>query len=143
MKIHITENLDKVIDGFSLIPVVYGAVDLGNIPANGASTIIATDAVDSIKYSNIADFINGIVSKMRLNCELYIGGIDAYALSKNLVSGNIDIEEFNKRIHGKQGIYSCKFIINLLLQHANVSILSAVFKGDKYEITATRTINQN
>lgn len=141
MKIHISENLDKAIDGFNLIPIVYGSVDLGSIPMNGATTIVAIDAVDSIKSDNIQDFINNVVSKMRLNSTLHIGGIDAYSLSKSLLSGTLDINDYNNQIHGKQGLYSCKYISDLLLQNSSVQILSTIFKGDKYEITATRNIN--
>lgn len=140
MKIHITENLDKSISGYSLIPIIYGSVDLQSVPQNGASSIIAIDAVDSIKYENIIEFINAIILKMRLNSTLYIGGIDAYYLSKNLISGQISLEEYNSYIYGKQGIYDSKFIIDLLQKH-NVKILSIIFKDNRYEITATRSVN--
>lgn len=142
MKIYISENIDKAIEGFNIIPIVYGAVDLGSIPTNAASTIVAIDAVDSIKSENINDFIGGIVSKMRINSTLYIGGIDAYALSRNLLSSQINISEYNNVISGKNGLYSCKHICDLL-QAYKLNIVSAIFKGINYEITATRSIDAN
>lgn len=143
MKVYISENIDKAIEGFSIIPIVYGAVDLGSIPTNGASTIIAIDALDSIKLDNIADFVDGLVNKMRLKSNLYLGGTDAYALSKDLASGRISIDDFNHITSNKNGIYSCKYICDLLVKHEDIIILSAVFKGNNYEIAATRNINKN
>ena len=91
MKVYISENIDRVIEGFTTIPIVYGAVDLVSIPDNGASTIVCIDALDSIKSDSIVDFINGVVNKMRINCVAHFGGLDAYAVSKDLVSGKINI----------------------------------------------------
>lgn len=142
MKIYISENLDKVIEGFTTIPIVYGAVDLGSIPANGASVIVAIDALDSIKQENITDFLYGIISKMRINGVLHVGGLDAYAISKDLISGKINIEDYNKSISGKLGIYSAKSITDIL-QSQNLTINSSVFRGSNYEISATRIVNKN
>lgn len=142
MNVYISENLDRVIEGFTTIPIVYGSVDLGSIPNNGASTIVAIDALDSIKHENIADFIHGIASKMRINGVVHIGGLDAYAVSKDLTSGKIDIEEYNKTISGKLGVYSAKYI-SKLLQAQNLTVNSSAFRGNNYEISATRIINKN
>lgn len=140
MKIYISEHIDKVIEGFTVIPIVYGAVDLGVVPSNGATTIVAIDALDSIKQENILDFIHSLISKMRINCMLHLGGLDAYIISKDLVSGKVNIEEFNKSLSGKSGIYSSKYICDILLS-SGIKIISVVFRGNHYEISATRTID--
>lgn len=142
MKIHISEQLDKTIQGFSMIPIIYGEVDLSNIPNNAASTIVAIDAVDSINAENISTFIQSVVQKMRLNCELYIGGTDAYAISRGLVSGSLNLLEYNSLISGKRGIYSSKYILDLL-QSMNIRIQSVVFKEYNYEISAVRQHDKN
>ena len=140
MKLYISEHIDKAISGFKIVPIVYGEIDLSGIPANAASTIIAIDAIDSIKHENIENFIGGVVGKMRIESNLYIGGTDVYAISRNLVSGNTNLEEYNKTIIGKQGIHSAKKIVDLL-QSNGVTVLSVVFKGNNYEISATRKPN--
>lgn len=142
MKVYISEHLDKIIEGFNTIPIVYGSVDLGSIPNNGASVIVAIDALDSIKQENIADFIRGMASKMRINAVIHLGGLDAYALSKDLIGGKIDIEDYNKSITGKLGVYSSRYICDLI-QSQNLTINSVTFRGNNYEISATRIINQN
>lgn len=142
MKIHISENLDKTIQGFNTVPIIYGEVDLSNIPNNGASIIVAIDALDSIKTNSIHDFIQNIVSKMRLDCQLYLGGLDAYAISRALLSGSLDISDYGNLINGKRGIYSAKYIIDIL-QGLNIKVQSSVFKEYNYEISAIRAYDKN
>jgi hypothetical protein len=140
MKLYISEHIDRAISGFKIIPIVYGEIDLGGIPANSASTIVAIDAIDSIKYENIEQFIQGVVGKMRLESNLYIGGLDVYAVNRALISGSLNLEEYNKLLVGRQGIQCANKIVDLL-QKNGVKILSVVFKGNNYEISATRKPN--
>lgn len=142
MKIYISENIDKIIDGFHTIPIVYGSVDFSSVPTNGASVIVAIDALDSIKQENIADFIFGMASRMRINGMIHLGGLDAYAISKDLLNGSLDINEYNKAISGKLGIYSMRYISDILKAN-NLTINSSSFRGRNYEISATRIINKN
>lgn len=137
MKLYISEHIDKAISGFKIVPIIYGKIDMSGIPANAASTIIAIDAVDSIDCENIEQFVKNVTSKMRIDSNLYIGGTDAYAISRNLISGNTNLEQYNQAIVGKQGIHSAKKIVDLL-QKSGIIILSVVFKGNNYEISATR-----
>lgn len=142
MKLYISENIDKAISGFTLIPIVYGEVDLNSIPNNCASEIVAIDAIDNISNDKIELFISNLYSKIRLNGIVHFGGLDAYALSRNLLSGNIDIKEYSKMISQNNAIYSSKYILDLLRKY-NLSIKSVIYKGNYYEITAQRTHNQN
>lgn len=142
MKLFISENIDKAIEGFVLVPIVYGEVDLRNVPENAASDIVAIDAVDSISINNIRQFITSICRALRLGGTIHIGGIDAYGLSRNLISGNIDLIEYNTLIAKKQGIYTSKYISDLLISH-NLNIQSIIYKGSFYEITASRPKNKN
>ena len=142
MKLHISENIDKVIDGFTIVPIVYGEVDLATIPSNCASEIIAIDAVDSISHDKIEQFIFNVCSKIRLNGTAYFGGLDVYALSRSLLSGNISIKEYNDFTSKSNAIYSSKYILSLL-QSNDITIQSVVYKGNYYEITVKRTHNKN
>jgi predicted CopG family antitoxin len=142
MKLYISENIDKAIQNFTLVPIVYGEVDLSNVPDNAATMIVAVDAIDSIKSKDIENFINNICRKMRLESTLHIGGLDAYAVSRSLLNGTISLDEYNELVLGKTGMYSSRFIIDLLKKN-RIQIRSAVYKGHTYEIAATRSNNQN
>jgi len=137
MKLYISENIDKAIQGFNIIPIVYGSVDLGNVPDNSASTIVATDAIDSIPCSKIETFLDLIVKKLRMDGELYLGGTDVYALSRFLLNGEIDAVVYNEIAENKQSMYSAKEMTDLLHSH-NLAIQSTVFKGYNYEIISKR-----
>lgn len=141
MNIYISENIDRAIDNFTLIPIVYGEVDLKNIPDNAGTNIVAIDATDSIKQDNIEAFIQNLAKKMRLNSVLHIGGTDIYAITRLLLSGSLAIKDFNQILTKKNGIYSCKYIVDLLSKQG-LQIKSAVFKGYNYEVTATRNHKQ-
>jgi len=140
MKLFISENIDKAIEGYTLVPIVYGKVDLTKIPDNAASHIVAIDALDKINYQDLQAFLQNILSKLRLNGIINLGGIDAYALSRSLISGNTDLKEFNEEISTISGIYSAKIIVDLLHKF-DLNINDVVYKGDRYEVTATRSKN--
>lgn len=142
MKLYISENIDKAIAGFTLIPIAYGEIDLSSIPSNCASEIVAIDAIDKIPHDKIELFVANLCSKIRLNGIVHFGGLDAYALSRNLLSGNIDIKQYSEIISNNDAIYSSKYILDLLRKY-NLSVKSVVYKGHYYEITAQRTYNQN
>lgn len=137
MKLFISENIDQGIEGYVTVPVIYGETDLSKIPNNAASEIIAMDALSSIRHNDVPKFINDIASKMRLGSVLHLGGLDAYALSRSLINGNIDLQTFNTLISDLNGIYSAQFIIDLL-HSIDLKIESVVYRGDKYEIKSKR-----
>lgn len=140
MKIYVSENIDKAIQGFTIVPIVYGEVDLSKIPDNGATTIVAIDALDTILPDKVNPFINLLCTKLRLNGSIHIGGLDPNALSRSLVSGNIEIDEFNKSISNKEALYPSKYITELL-RLRDLTILSVIYRGNYYEISAQRTKN--
>jgi hypothetical protein len=111
MKLFISENIDKGLQGYITIPIINGEVDLAKIPNNSATSIIAIDAIDSISYDKIFEFLNLLITKMRLNCNLYLGGVDIYAISRELISGSKTIEDYNKEVCNKGGVYSSKLIL--------------------------------
>lgn len=140
MKLHISENIDKTIEGFTIVPIVYGEVDLTAIPSNCASEIVAVDAIDSISHDKIEQFVSNVCSKIRLNGTAYFGGLDVYAVSRSLLSGNINVKEYNALISKSNAVYSSKYILSLL-QSLGITIQSVVYKGNYYEITTKRTHN--
>ena len=65
MKLYITARPDSAPEGYEVSPIVYGNIDLTNIPDNSCTEVVATDAIDFISRDKIADFIKNIVSKLR------------------------------------------------------------------------------
>lgn len=142
MKIHITENIENVIDGYSMFPIVYGKVDLEKIPNNAVTEIIAIDAIDSIPANILPQFIQQVASKMRMGCSATFGGLELGLLSRNIVNGKVTSFKFNEIMSAKKSVYSSKDIIDLLKSH-NLNIDAVTITGNNYEITASRPRNKN
>lgn len=142
MKIHITENIDRVLQGYQIIPILYGKIDLGMIPDNAALSIVAIDAIDSIPANLLSEFFQKVAEKMRFGCNIVLGGLELSSLSKDVVNGKISSNEYNNLVYSKRGVYSVSDILNILAQ-LNLKIESVLVKGYNYEIKATRPNGTN
>ena len=142
MKIYITENIDKVIEGYVMIPIIYGKIDLGQIPNNAAQTIVAVDALDSIPSQFLNTFLDDVKNKMRFNSELILGGTELSVISRDVLSGTMNTKQYNESVFSKRGIYNVSDIVTLL-QDKKLLINKSVIKGYNYEISATRPQTTN
>jgi len=142
MNIHITENIDNIIDGYQMIPIIYGKIDTGMLSNNSAENIIAIDAIDSIPHDMLDTFFKEVRSKMRFGCNIILGGIELVAISRDVINGKIDSKTFNELVYKKRGIYHINDIKNILHKHGLV-IKSIIIKGYEYEITAFRPLKTN
>ena len=137
MKLYITENIDQVIEGYTMVPIIYGKVDLGQIPNNAAQTIVAIDALDSIPAQFVNTFLDEVKNKMRFDSELVLGGTELSIVSREVLNGNLDTQKYNELVFSKRGIYSINDIINLL-QNKQLLVNKSTIKGYNYEISAIR-----
>lgn len=142
MNIQITEKLDKTIEGFLTVPILYGKVDLGMVPDNAAQNIVAANALDSIPYNLLTEFLDSVRKKMRFGCKLYLGGVELSSVARDVTSGKLSSQHFNELIFTKRGLYNVKDIIELLESHG-LRVEQANIKGNVYEITASRPKNTN
>ena len=137
MKIHITENVNNAIQGFVLVPIVYGRLDLGGITNNSATQIVAIGAIDSVPSQMLVKFLQETVSKMRIGCVAIFGGVELDILARGIVTGEIDSNKFNNLVYSKKSIYRNSDITNILT-NLGLSIEKVLIQGINYEITATR-----
>ena len=137
MKVYITENIDKVIEGYTMIPIIYGKIDLGQVPNNAAKSIVAVDALDSIPVQFLDNFLDDVKSKMRLNSGLILGGTELSVISRDVLLGNLNTQKFNELVFSKRGLYNISDIVSIL-QSKNLIINKSSIKGYNYEISVTR-----
>lgn len=137
MKVYITENIDKVVEGFTMIPIIYGKIDLGQVPNNAAQTIVAIDALDSIPVRFLSTFLDDVKSKMRFNSELILGGTELSIISRDILTGTLNTKQYNELVFSKRGLYNVSDIVSLL-QDKKLLINKSAIKGYNYEISATR-----
>jgi hypothetical protein len=142
MKIYITDKIENSIEGYKTIPILYGKIDMSDIPNNGADQIVALDALNNVPYNLLSDFLEEIYKKMRFGCQLILGGTELNILCKQVLDGQINIKDFNSLVFSKRGIYGSRDIIEVI-HHYNLLVDSLIFKGNNYEITITRPVNKN
>jgi hypothetical protein len=137
MNIQITEKLDKTIDGFVTIPILYGKIDLGVVPDNAALNIVAANALDSIPHNLLNEFVSSVCKKMRFGARLFLGGVELSSVARDVTSGKMPSAAFNELIFTKRGLYNVRDIVELLESHG-LNIEQANIQGHIYEITASR-----
>lgn len=142
MKIHITENIENIIEGYGMVPIIYGKVDLGKYPDNSLLEIIAIDAIDSIPSDLLNNFFNQVISKMRMGCVMVLGGVELGLIARSIVNGKLDSEGFNGLLFKNKSMHSSVDIVKILTSH-NLAIDSINIIGNNYEIKTSRPANKN
>jgi cyclopropane fatty-acyl-phospholipid synthase-like methyltransferase len=138
MKIYITENIENIIDGYIMIPIVYGKIDISNLPNNSIEEIVAIDAIDSIVSEELGAFFTEIKTKLRLNGVIHISGIELAVLCNSVLNGSVNSKDFNDTIFNSRSISCVDEILNYI-KMINLEAQTVAIKGNKYEITAKRT----
>lgn len=142
MKIHITENIENIIEGYKMAPIIYGKIDIDKYSDNSVTEIIAIDAIGSIPTELLSNFLDQVVKKMRMGCTMTIGGIELGLLARNVVNGKINSEVFNGLVFKNRSIFSSVDIVNMLIQR-NLVIDNVNIIGNNYEIKTSRPANKN
>jgi len=142
MKIHITENIENIIEGYKMAPIIYGKVDIDKYPDNSLTEIIAIDAIGSIPVELLSNFLDQVVKKMRMGCTMTIGGVELGLLARNIVNGKINSETFNGLVFKNRSIFSSVDIVNMLTRR-NLVIDNVNIIGNNYEIKTSRRANKN
>ena len=142
MKIHITENIENIIEGYMMAPIIYGKVDIDKYPDNSVTEIIAIDAIGSIPAELLSNFLDQVVNKMRMGCTMTIGGVELGLLARNIVNGKINSEAFNGLVFKNKSIFSSVDIVNMLTRR-NLVIDNVNIIGNNYEIKTSRPANKN
>ena len=134
MKILITENLEKTIDGYLTLTAVHGSVKLNDVPRNACESIVIDNCMDNLKEDQILEQLS---SKLRKEGVITIVGTDIYVLSQNLLNKNISIDEFCNYTSNTKRMWSMEKIISIM-KNLNMTIVTATLQGVRYEVRAQR-----
>lgn len=139
MKAIITNDVNRAISGYETIPVLYGKLNLDNIPDNALEEIIAIDFLDHISSSDADQYLADICKKMRMNSTIVLRGHELSILCKHVISNNISSLDYNTITSQTKSLHKVADIINLL-KSKNLTIKTTVIKGLQYEISASRQV---
>ena len=127
---------DQTLNGYTNLEVNSNSV--ANEVDNSFLEILAVDALDKLDYENVESFLGLLVSKLRLNGKLVLGGYDFDVIARRILTGSIDPKEVNHVIGNSKSVIGIHALLELLTKRFKLSIDSAIVKGYKYEITAVR-----
>ena len=108
MKIRITVGDDQKLNGYlNLDPISKFddvAVDIRNLDEvaedSECNEILADDVVGFLERSDALQAMSNWIKKLRKNGKIIITAVDAHVVSGLFYTGQIDLETFNKLLHG-------------------------------------------
>ena len=141
MKLNISNN-KKQINNYVNMSIKENNIDLSKIVNNSCEEILLIDSLDSVEYEHINEILMHVCSKLRLNGRLVIVGIDIKSMSRQVMSEEVSIEDYNKVLSQVKSLNSLSRIQQRLPQYG-LYVESSVLKGYKYEIVLIRKQNEN
>ena len=124
-------------EGYQVLEVRNGAIDLDQFSNNECTEILAPDLIDHLSFEDINPVVSTIVQKMRKGATITVGGVDARMLARGIIEGAIPVYDLNKAVFGRRSITDINLTKELLIA-LGLKIISARLVGLKYEIEATR-----
>lgn len=137
MKLFVTSNPTRHIEGFIRCDIAYGNWNLEQIPENSQIEIVAVDAIDCVDFDKRDGLIKDLVSRLRIGGTIVLTGINASIMCRNLYYKVLSVEDFNKVVKEKQSIGIVDDVIKSL-REAGLTIVSHATEGANYEVTARR-----
>ena len=137
MKIYITTEQDKNIEGFQMIAMKDGVCDVEGIIPNSCEYVIIEEALD---YTKDPQFLDKIFSMVRKGGVLQIHGTDLRSLCLGYVAGEVDDKTFNDFIKDRNNLSSIYPILTSRVQgRQGINVIKADLNGVKYEIMCRRS----
>lgn len=146
MKVHIHINEQDSLGGYTNICV--GQVDNRNAELDKhvddaeATEIVLNNVLEFVPLTELADFLEQIVGKLRHDGTLIITGTDAYSVSKDYVAYKMNIEDFNILIHGaprtKTATLTLHGMVNFLQKDFGLTIVRKSLEKYDYVVEAKR-----
>jgi predicted SAM-dependent methyltransferase len=139
MKVHLIKSQDNLIKGYVGIEFSQSIKlrNLNLLSDNECEFILANDFLDEFPRQEIAQAVQTLVSKLRVNGTLVIGGTDIRVFCKSLINSLIDENEASEMIKAKQSMTNIQETLNLL-KAIGLNVQSSQILGSHYEITAIR-----
>jgi len=136
MKIHFLTDIQDCVDGHNPIIIDESGIDI-DIPDNSVESILLPGTLEQIPYNKLQDSLVKVRKLLRLNGKVFISGVDANCLSRDLINRLVKIEELNQALYARKSIHDVKDLTDKLLA-LGLQIDKVTLKGALYEIYASR-----
>lgn len=140
MKVHLVRAGSESIGGYTKIEYQGDLSCLNVLSDNECEFILANDIMDSFSVSNIEHVVKSLLSKLRLNGTIVIGGTDIRLFCKHVVNSLINEKEAAEIIAKSQSMTSSNSMYDYM-NGLGLNVKSLQISGVHYEITAVRNKN--
>lgn len=137
MKLHVRSQTQEPIGGFETLVVERNNIDLSKISDNECEVILAADVLDSFTCASVEQLVAALVTKLRLNGEIILGGTDIRLFAKALTNGLITLEDASNVITNVHSMTNIEKTREVLIG-AGLEVQSAHLDGIHYEVKAKR-----
>jgi hypothetical protein len=137
MKLQILTKTQEAIGGFETLEVGHNAIDLTKIVDNECEVILASDILDCFTSVAMPQLVDALLTKLRLNGELVVGGTDIRVFSKAVTNGLISTEDASNVVTGVHSMTCCQQTREVLTK-AGLEIQSVHIEGLHYELKVKR-----
>lgn len=137
MKIYVTKEDEKKIENFQNISLRNFDNQIKDVVANSCTTIVADEVVDFLSNEDANKLLNALCAKLRKNGELVVTGVDLGVVSRNVISGVINEDQYSSIIAYRGSLHFSHSIVGFL-KTLNLTIETCKIEGIKYDITAKR-----
>ena len=150
MKLHIFHHGMDELNGFTNLCLSQTDDKDGELDAavddSEATEIVLSEALDYIPLSDLADFLDHVIKKLRHGGSITIIGTDAFTVAKNFAQYKLPIEEFNILMHGgaskphhiKTATLTMHGVVNFLRTEFGLKVLRQSLEDYTYVIEAQR-----
>jgi len=137
MKLQILNESQEPIGGFETLEVGHNSVDLTKVVDHECEIILASDILDCFTAVAIPELISALLTKLRINGELVVGGTDIRIFAKAVTNGIISPEEASDIITNAHSMTCCQQTKDVLID-VGLEVQSVHIDGLHYEIKTKR-----
>ena len=138
MKLQILNQSQEPVGGYQTLIVDRNQIDLSQITNNECEFILAADVFDSFTAVAIDELVDGLLSKLRLNGELVVGGTDVRLFARAVSNGLISPDDASDLVTSVHSMTSGQRVREVL-EKSGLQIMSFHMDGLHYEVKAKRT----
>lgn len=136
-KLQVLQKNQEPVQGFDTVLVDRNNLDLGQIINNECDYILASDVMDSFNADAAGQLIQALVSKLRLNGELVVGGTDVRIFARYVANGQIAPIDASNIVTNSHSMTTSEQVKEICVQ-LNLAVQSIHFDGLHYEVKVKR-----
>tara|TARA_R100001377_G_scaffold70336_1_gene45774 strand:- start:30 stop:446 length:417 start_codon:yes stop_codon:yes gene_type:complete len=137
MKIHVVKPDQEAIENFKKVVCLDNNIDVSEVSDNECELIMANDVIDSFDIPNIEGLLGLLISKLRINGTMVIGGTDLRLLCKSVINDQLSELDASQIISGLKSATSLESL-RVAIQSMGLNFVSSQISGVHYELTLKR-----